>query len=87
LYKGSKLLEVKDLLLKSLEVRDAAGSGQTAEAAKCLWLLGKLGLAQRNTADAMNFLSKARSIFELLGPNQCPKQLLEEIELVSKSAG
>jgi tetratricopeptide (TPR) repeat protein len=85
LYKGSKLVEVKDLLLKSLQVRDAAGAGQTAEAAKCLWLLGKLGMAQRNTADAMGFLNKARAIFELLGPDKCPKQLIDEIELVSKA--
>jgi tetratricopeptide (TPR) repeat protein len=78
-YQQSKFTEAQAVLLKSLELRRSIGRGDSAEAAKCLWLLGKLGMAQRNNSAALSYLLGAKKVFEKLGADQVPKQLIDEI--------
>ncbi|HEY9788911.1 MAG TPA: tetratricopeptide repeat protein [Candidatus Obscuribacterales bacterium] len=78
-YQQGKMVDAQRALLKSLEYRRELGRGDSPEAAKCLWLLGKLGLQQRNRTEALSFLQDAKAVFDKLGTDQCPKQLMDEI--------
>jgi tetratricopeptide (TPR) repeat protein len=75
----AKYHEAQPLLLKCLEYRQSLGQGETGDTAKCLWLIAKVELAQCNHATALSFMRSARVIYEKLGPNETPKQFLEQM--------
>jgi tetratricopeptide (TPR) repeat protein len=83
----AKYAEAQPLLLKALEYRQSCGLGETVDTAKCLWLVGKVELAQCNHITALSMLRSARAIFEKATPGETPKQLLEQMVSSSLETG
>jgi tetratricopeptide (TPR) repeat protein len=74
----NKYADAQPLLARAFDLRKNLGQGETLDAAKCVWLMGKVELLVQNHATACAFLQSAREMFAKLNM-PCPRALLDEL--------
>lgn len=79
LAKEGRMMEAEPIFMHALEIIQAAGKGESLEAAECLHELALIHKSQHNLPSALSFMNTAAALFEKLNMDAAALPVLEEM--------